>query len=45
MIGAAVASWLGALVFWWQLRAALRKNAKPAEGPSRPGRAAAQADA
>ena len=45
MIGAAVASWLGALVFWWQLRAALRNNAKPAEGARPPGRAAAQADA
>jgi O-antigen/teichoic acid export membrane protein len=38
MIGAAVASWVGALLFWWQLRVALRNKAEPAKGlPSRPG--------
>ena len=26
MIGAAVASWIGALLFWWQLRTALRES-------------------
>jgi O-antigen/teichoic acid export membrane protein len=46
MIGAAIASWLGALVFWWQLRAALRNNARPAQGVSgQPGRAVAPAGA
>jgi O-antigen/teichoic acid export membrane protein len=46
MIGAAVASWLGALVFWWQLRAALRNNAKRAGGrPGHATRAAAQVGA
>jgi O-antigen/teichoic acid export membrane protein len=46
MIGAAVASWLGALVFWRQLHVALRNNAKPAAGqPGRPARAAAQVGA
>jgi len=25
MIGAAISSWLGAVVFWWQLRTALRQ--------------------
>ena len=46
MIGAAIASWLGALVFWWQLHLALRNNARPGRGlPSQSGRAAAQAGA
>ncbi len=34
MCGAAIASWVGALVFWWQLRTALRESA--AERESRP---------
>ena len=46
MLGAAVASWIGALLFWWQLRAALRNKSTPGQGlPGQPGRAAAQADA
>ena len=46
MIGAAIASWIGALLFWWQLRAALRNNSRPGQGlPGQPGRAAAQAGA
>jgi O-antigen/teichoic acid export membrane protein len=46
MIGAAIASWLGALVFWWQLRAALRNNARPGQAVSgQPGRAVAPAGA
>jgi O-antigen/teichoic acid export membrane protein len=39
MIGAAVASWIGALLFWWQLRVALRNRATPAahtDGGPRP---------
>jgi O-antigen/teichoic acid export membrane protein len=46
MIGAAIASWIGALLFWWQLRLALRNNARPGHGlPDQPGRAAAQSGA
>ncbi len=38
MIGAAIASWIGALLFWWQLRVALRKfNEAPTEARVRPG--------
>jgi O-antigen/teichoic acid export membrane protein len=32
MIGAAIASWIGGLLFWWQLHLALRNRAKPANG-------------
>jgi O-antigen/teichoic acid export membrane protein len=46
MIGAAIASWIGALLFWWQLRVALRNKARPGHGlPDQPGRAAAQSGA
>jgi O-antigen/teichoic acid export membrane protein len=46
MIGAAVASWFGALLFWWQLRVALRDRAEPAGGlPGRPAQAATPAGA
>jgi peptidoglycan biosynthesis protein MviN/MurJ (putative lipid II flippase) len=39
MIGAAIASWIGALVFWWQFRMALRHNSEPGKGlPSGPHR-------
>ena len=44
MIGAAIASWLGALLFWWQLRMALKKfnkdkdpTAAGSEDPAAPG--------
>ena len=31
MCGAAIASWIGALLFWWQLRVELKKfNSAPA---------------
>jgi O-antigen/teichoic acid export membrane protein len=46
MIGAAVAAWIGALLFWWQLRVALRDRVSPSTGqPGSSGRAAAPADA
>jgi O-antigen/teichoic acid export membrane protein len=32
MIGAAIASWIGGLGFWWQFHLALRNRAKPASG-------------
>ena len=35
MRGAAVASWIGALVYWWELRSALREHAQAAQ-PDRP---------
>jgi O-antigen/teichoic acid export membrane protein len=35
MIGAAIASWFGGLLFWWQLRSALRNWTKPANGSGR----------
>ena len=40
MIGAAVASWIGALLFWWQLHVALRKfnDAPDTAGSFWPGR-------
>lgn len=37
--GAALATWLGAVVWWWQLRVAMRESDKiPAHGPIWPGR-------
>ena len=50
MYGSAVAAWIGALLFWWQLRAAMRKAshehvAYHAQPPERlPGAAATTAD-
>jgi O-antigen/teichoic acid export membrane protein len=42
MIGAAVASWVGVLLFWWQLHVALRDRARHSAGlPGPSGRAAA----
>jgi O-antigen/teichoic acid export membrane protein len=36
--GAALATWLGAAVWWWQLRVAIRESDKiPARGSARPG--------
>jgi O-antigen/teichoic acid export membrane protein len=40
MRGAALGAWIGAFLFWWQLRAALRESRAKAAGPPAPNGAA-----